>query len=380
MPGFRSTKGLLRLVFAGLLLAAFLIVTASNGARAATCSKDDFGAAVDEAGQRLRQLNDEQAPKIAKALNLLKTSYGWTDEEMNRQGQTLAQDARTAALDEEANGILSEIDTIADQAANAASPDCRALAVLRDKTDRLIATIGAKWSYSFERMEAARIAAKSEAGQAVPDNTVVSGEPAKSKVAVAQSTPRIPEAWTTSAEPNVAYNDPPVETAKVVPLPPTASFSIDQIQGASKGFFGIVSKGLAGALEQAFQKFGRPNGYILGNDGGGSFLAGLRYGKGRLQTPLGSYQVFWHGPSIGLDFGAEGSKTMMLVYNLDKPADIISEFSGIGGSAYVVGGVGMTYLGNGRIVIAPIRSGIGLRLGASLGYLKFTTKQTWLPF
>ena len=135
--------------------------------------------------------------------------------------------------------------------------------------------------------------------------------------------PKIPEAWITNAEPDVAYDDPPVEKAAAVPMPQTAGFSIDQIQGASKGFFGVVSKGLAGALEQAFQKFGRPNGYILGNDGGGSFLAGLRYGKGRLQTPLGTYQVFWHGPSIGLDFGAEGSKTMML-FSLSPLSFILS--------------------------------------------------------
>ena len=155
---------------------------------------------------------------------------------------------------------------------------------------------------------------------------------------------------------------------------------MDEIQGASKGFFGSVSKELAQVIEYAFGKLGRPTGYILGNDGGGAVVAGVRYGKGRIYTPAGAYRIYWQGPSLGFDFGVEGSKTLMLVYNLKRPDDALSKFGGVAGSAYVVGGVGVTFLTDGDVVVAPIRSGVGLRIGANIGYLKFTNELTWNPF
>jgi hypothetical protein len=94
----------------------------------------------------------------------------------------------------------------------------------------------------------------------------------------------------------------------------------------------------------------------------------------------GQFRVYWQGPSLGLDFGAAGSRTMMLVYNLPAVEAIYDRFGGINGSAYVVGGVGMTALGNRGIVVVPIVSGVGLRLGISVGYLKFTPQPTWNPF
>ena len=146
-------------------------------------------------------------------------------------------------------------------------------------------------------------------------------------------------------------------------------------------FFGSVSKGLASVVEYAFQKSGRPNGYILGSDAGGAFVAGLRYGEGTLYTrDAGSHRVFWQGPSIGYDFGGEGSKTMVLVYNLRDPSQIYERYAGVQGSAYLVGGVGMQFQTHGNVTLAPIRSGIGLRLGANVGYLKYTRSPTWNPF
>lgn len=169
------------------------------------------------------------------------------------------------------------------------------------------------------------------------------------------------------------------------PAPPAQSedktFSSDEILNAGHRFFGRVSNGLARVVEYAFSKSGRPNGYILGEEAGGAFVAGLRYGEGTLHTKdAGEHKVFWQGPSVGYDFGAEGSKTMVLVYNLRTVDDVYGRFGGVDGSAYFIGGVGMTYQKRDHVTLAPIRSGLGLRLGANVGYLKFTRRPTWNPF
>lgn len=159
------------------------------------------------------------------------------------------------------------------------------------------------------------------------------------------------------------------------------SYSSKEIIDAGHRFFGAVTQGLARVIEYAFQQQGRPNGYILGQDAGGAFIAGLRYGEGMLYTKdAGTHKVYWQGPSIGYDAGGDGSKVMVLVYNLRDPADIYRRFGGVDGSAYMVGGVGLTFQKNGEIVTAPIRTGVGLRLGASVGYLKYTRAPTWNPF
>lgn len=159
------------------------------------------------------------------------------------------------------------------------------------------------------------------------------------------------------------------------------TYSSDEILNTGHVFFGRVSKGLARVVEYAFSKSGRPNGYILGEEAGGAFVAGLRYGEGTLHTKdAGQHKVFWQGPSIGYDFGAEGSKTMILVYDLRTIEDMYGRFGGVDGSAYFIGGVGITYQKRDHVTLAPIRSGIGLRLGANVGYLKFTRRPTWNPF
>jgi hypothetical protein len=159
------------------------------------------------------------------------------------------------------------------------------------------------------------------------------------------------------------------------------TYSSREIVEAGHGFFGAVTQGLARVIEYAFQQQGRPNGYILGQDAGGAFVAGVRYGEGTLYTKdAGNHRVYWQGPSIGYDAGGDGSKVMVLVYNLRDPSDIYQRFGGIQGSAYVVGGIGMTFQKNGELVTAPIRTGVGLRIGANVGYLKYTRAPTWNPF
>lgn len=160
-----------------------------------------------------------------------------------------------------------------------------------------------------------------------------------------------------------------------------SAFSEDEILSAGHEFFGSVSQGLANVVEKAFRESGRPNGYILGEDAGGAFIAGLRYGEGTLVTrDAGRHKVYWQGPTIGYDFGAEGSKTMVLVYNLAYPGQIYQRYGGVQGSAYIVGGVGMQIMKRDDVTLAPIRSGVGLRLGANVGYLKYTRSPTWNPF
>jgi hypothetical protein len=158
-------------------------------------------------------------------------------------------------------------------------------------------------------------------------------------------------------------------------------FSSNEILDAGHKFFGSVSRGLASVIERAFSTWGQPNGYILGQEGGGAFIGGLRYGEGALYTKnAGDLQVYWQGPTLGWDVGGEGARTMMLVYNLPATRAVYQRFAGIDGSAYLVGGVGMTALTANRILVVPIRAGVGLRLGANVGYLKFTPQATWNPF
>lgn len=180
------------------------------------------------------------------------------------------------------------------------------------------------------------------------------------------------------------YEDRPYDGAEPPPRygdRAPAQYSRNEILNAGHGFFGSISQGLAGAIEYAFQQAGRPNGYILGEDAGGAFVAGLRYGEGVLHTKdAGRHRVYWQGPSLGYDFGGEGSKTMVLVYNLRDISEIYNRFGGVQGSAYLVGGVSVQFQKYGDVVLAPIRAGVGLRLGANVGYLKYTRTPTWNPF
>jgi hypothetical protein len=159
------------------------------------------------------------------------------------------------------------------------------------------------------------------------------------------------------------------------------TFSSGELVDAGHRFFGTVSRGLASVIEKAVSQWGLPNGYILGQEGGGAFIGGLRYGEGTLFTKnAGDLRVFWQGPSVGWDVGGDGDRTMMLIYNLPATEAVYQRFGGVDGSAYIVGGFGMTVLTANNIVLVPIRSGVGARLGINLGYLKFTPRATWNPF
>jgi hypothetical protein len=173
----------------------------------------------------------------------------------------------------------------------------------------------------------------------------------------------------------------PPTAAAPPPQPSGNQYSPNELIDAGHHFFGDVSRGLATIVEKAVSQWGLPNGYVLGEEAGGAFVGGLRYGDGTLYTKnAGDVRVFWEGPTLGFDAGADGARTMMLVYNLPRTVAIFDRFGGIDGSAYFIGGFGMTALTANGIILVPIRSGVGLRLGANLGYLKFTSRPTWNPF
>ncbi len=162
---------------------------------------------------------------------------------------------------------------------------------------------------------------------------------------------------------------------------PRETFSSSEIMVRGHGFFGSTTSGLAQAIEYVFQKAGRPQGYIIGEEAAGAFVGGLRYGEGTLFLKNGTQQkVYWQGPSVGFDFGGNGSRSLVLVYNIDDTNDIFSRFVGVDGSAYLIGGLGVNFQSNEKLSLAPIRTGVGARLGANIGYLKYTAKPTWNPF
>ena len=159
------------------------------------------------------------------------------------------------------------------------------------------------------------------------------------------------------------------------------NYTRDEIVGAGHKFFGRTTTGVATMIEQVFKDRGMPNGYILGEEASGAFIGGLRYGEGTLFTKnAGDHKVYWQGPSIGWDYGGDGNRTMMLVYNLDNTDEVYRRFLGVSGSAYLVGGLGMTVMKRGRVVLVPVRTGIGARLGVNIGYLKLRRNATWNPF
>ncbi|HEY9056041.1 MAG TPA: DUF1134 domain-containing protein [Aurantimonas sp.] len=160
-----------------------------------------------------------------------------------------------------------------------------------------------------------------------------------------------------------------------------AGYSMDEVVQTGHQFFGTTSGSLAQLIEQAFQRHGLPNGYILGEEAAGAFFGGLRFGEGTLFTKnAGQHRIFWQGPSLGFDVGGDGARTMMLVYDLPSVEAVFGRFGGVTGSAYLVGGLGMTVLTRDNIVLVPVKTGVGARLGVNLGYLKLTPMPTWNPF
>jgi hypothetical protein len=158
-------------------------------------------------------------------------------------------------------------------------------------------------------------------------------------------------------------------------------YTMQEIVDSGHNFFGSTSGGLATAIEKIFSSYGLPNGYILGEEGSGAIVGGLTYGEGTLYTKnAGDHKLFWQGPSIGWDFGGTGNRVMILVYSLNDVSQLYGRFGGVSGSAYFLAGVGFNVLKRQQVLLVPIRTGVGARLGVNIGYLKMTERPTWNPF
>jgi len=182
-----------------------------------------------------------------------------------------------------------------------------------------------------------------------------------------------------AAPPPAQDTAPPA--AQTTPVATAETYGEDDLIGAAEGVFGKGAEGLAKMIEDLLRKQGEPNGYIVGREAGGAFILGARYGSGTLHHKVeGEQKVYWTGPSIGFDAGANAGNTFVLVYNLFDTEDLFKRFPAGEGQAYFVGGLTASYLRRGDVVLIPIRVGAGLRLGVNAGYMKFSKEQKWLPF
>ncbi|WP_199553450.1 DUF1134 domain-containing protein [Sandaracinobacteroides hominis] len=160
-----------------------------------------------------------------------------------------------------------------------------------------------------------------------------------------------------------------------------AAYEIGEITTAADGAFGEATEGIAMVIQKVFADLGKPNAYIVGREGGGALVVGLRYGKGKLFSKVeGERPVHWTGPSIGPDIGGDASRSFVLVYNLHDTEELYQRFPAVEGKAYLIGGVSANYHQRGHIILVPIRLGAGWRLGANVGYLKYTREGSVIPF
>ena len=371
-----------------------LAQTAPLPSAAATCTGDQVSAVIDETGARLRQQNAESQPRLRTKLREVAQKRGWTDAELQSKGLELLQDAETRNLDDQAGQLLMKLDQLGDDS-RATGPVCKRLEEARIAAAQLVEVTNARSTHVLVRLDAAsRAAGPAAPGQkaeAKPESQAKAEPKPDARAARPAAPPQDPAAAPRPKSPATAWSTETVRDIEPSPAamaelprpvdPGAVGFSPDDIRAAGRGVFGTLSAGLASVIDYAFTTYGRPTGYIIGQEGGGAFLAGLRYGDGTLVTKLsGEHKIYWQGPSVGYDFGLAGSQVMILVYSVDRPEQLHARFAGVDGSAYLVGGAGITFLKKGPIVLAPIRTGIGLRVGANIGYLKFTPVASLNPF
>lgn len=401
------------------IAAAFLLLASPSAQAEKSCSSETFAEAVDKFGATLRDYNAEAQPRMRKRLNALADKKGWKGEGREERALAYLEDGRLGELDTQANDLLSKVDQFGRPAADG-TYDCSKLSEIEAASVEILAVMKTKTAYLDDKISrelgpapaAATTASKALPAQAPTAQAPTAEAPppraAAPKVEAPQAkvaeVPPVKPAPTPAPRPGATWDTNTHSPAPAGPQPPSAGaapstvgepyslppvtfdtsedgYTIDEIREATRGFFGTISTSLASVIEHAFASAGRPTGYILGNEGGGAFLAGLRYGKGTLYLRQGgTQQIHWHGPSLGYDFGAEGGRSLILIYRMTDPSQLYRNFTGVDGSAYLVGGVGMTLLKGGDVIMAPIRSGIGLRLGANIGYLRFTDRPTWNPF
>lgn len=381
-------------------IATLALLVSLRAAEAATCTANDFAAAVDQSGASLRALTLEAQPKLQERMRRYKAAKKLGDDAYENTALDAIRDKKLDEFDKKSSDLLLTVDSLG-RVEDGSPPDCAKLEKMKAAAAELNKVIKAKSDYMLRRLDEKIAEAERQAGQQTPSPAA----PAKPPVTAEKSNPPAPPpsakhpaapparpapatlGWTADTKPNDAYTGPNLAMrgrSDVPGLPPPQEdgYTIDEIRSATRGFFGAISTNLASVIEHAFKQMGRPTGYVLGTEGGGAFLAGLRFGKGKLymRSERDVRDVYWHGPSVGTDVGASGSRTLFLIYRMQSPDDLYRTFTGIDGSAYFVGGVGLTLLKGGPVIMAPIRSGVGMRLGANVGYVRFTDRPTWNPF
>jgi hypothetical protein len=249
-----------------------------------------------------------------------------------------------------------------------------------------------EWTSKMRAAAVSLLGAAALAGSAIASAQVTSVDPDKAidSDLAAPAAPAAP-APSIAIDPGVPAApvpaaDPAAAAAQVSTNPQGAAqqgstYKQDDLIGAAEGVFGKGAKGLAEVIQDLLKKQGEPNGYIVGREGGGAIGVGVRYGSGTLFHKVeGQRPVYWTGPSIGFDAGANAGNAFVLVYNLYDSQELYKRFPAGEGQAYLVGGFTASYLRRGDVVLIPIRAGVGLRLGVNAGYMKFSQKQRWLPF
>ena len=300
--------------------------------------------AVDQAGAALRKLNADNAPRLRAKMRELKDRKAWSDADFEDKALAAVQDERIEAYNAQANDLLAKLDALG-SIEPASEADCGKIEELSAASLELQATIKAKAVYTLSKLDQMLAPAP---GPQPPEGKVRAADAAKPRSEAPRPVPAPPPAppappsvaprsgppgkgpetsgWSAQtkgdASRDVAILQPPPQ-GPLAPMPPSnlgpdeEGYSIDEIMAASAGFFGKVSANLGAVIEYLFQNSGRPSGYVLGTEGGGAFLAGVRYGSGTLYLRAGgSQKIYWHGPSLGTDVGAEGSKTLFLIYRL----------------------------------------------------------------
>ncbi|MGA7328110.1 MAG: EipA family protein [Rhodomicrobium sp.] len=418
----------MRLRQAAIAALVMLLPAAANAAQ--TCDARAFGVQIDQTAQALRTLNRDSETRFHERLQALGKLHGWTEAQTADKAAAAMDDGKLENFNTEIEELVAQLDALSATPNNQIS--CARLSELKSVQAKLVAVMGQKSGFILAQLEvegtrpaAAPYAqpplniAKSDrlspatesteqpkaAEQPKNEQTASADQPWSVNIARTpqpapqQSSQRwaaAPSAKTTNSlqfrpEPAAPKSGDriaaltPAPSDLSAPPPVPAGYTEEEIREAGKGLFGSLTSEFAILINHSFKTFGMPNAYIVGDEGGGAFLAGLRYGDGKLFTRLNGAEstptpIYWQGPSLGADIGATGSHTLFLVYNLDGVSTLYRRFPGIDGAAYVAGGLGMTVYKSGDTLIIPIRTGLGLRLGASIAYLKFTQRASLNPF
>ena len=399
------------------------------------CDARAFGVQIDQTAQALRTLNRESEKRFQERLIAIAKAQGWTEAQKADKAAAAMDDSKLETFNAEIEQLVGQLDALNVTPKNDIS--CARLNELKAVNDKLIGVMRQKAGFILAQLESeaaqppispysqtpplAKSAQTPQMASATSEETPPPNVPWSANVAKALRAPapsnsqqakappagdsppppsNAQQAKTASAadvplslrppapsqqDSRVASLKPPVSDVLPPPASSSTGYSPQEIRNAGEGVFGTLTSEFAVVMNHAFDTFGQPNAYIVGDEGGGAFLAGLRYGKGTLYARVNGVQssptdIYWQGPSLGADIGATGSRALFLVYNLDDVPGLYRRFPGIDGSAYVAGGFGMTVYRSGNMLIVPIRTGLGLRLGASLAYLKFTDHASLNPF